>query len=390
MKRKLLTFFISLTMITSILSGCILNTPGDTTSTNQFDSLESTQSTVTDDSTESTINVNYDNIYNEILDKFYNLITSETNEYNAQDGEAGVIEAVANKGKNYAAASVGYIIKDISGDSIPELLIVSADEIKDSICYGNNVFAAYTCVDNVPTLIFERSSRSNYCIIGDGKFLHVGSDGAMYTAYGTYDISDNGKELVCNNFYFTYEKDTSGSEMGFYHNTSGEMDKSISEELNMTDNEFNQKVDELFSSIANVAITPFLSYKDNTVIELSDTVNIAFADNVLIEEKPHDLFVTDYSEFMVDLLFTTDSRVNNFKVLSLEIEDVDSDGNIKYKTTELYSLALLTNDYPLVFKTTIVGDLPSYAISYDDSHGNNKIYAIALSGEDGSPLLLKI
>lgn len=393
MKQKLLGLGLSLTIVAAMFSGCGLNGADNTSSTNQSTLSEGTQSTVesteTSSITETAKDVNYNDVYSDVLDIFYDIIVSKSDEYDPQDGETGVFEAIMNKGENYALASIGYVIDDISGDNIPELLIVGSDEFKDSVCYGNKVYAAYTCVDEVPTLIFEGRTRSSYRILDKGKFFHIGSNGAMCTFYGIYDISNDGKELVCNDFYFTYEKDANSTELGFYHNTSGELDKSVSEEIKTTEDDFNQKMDDYINRAENIAITSFAEYKGGSKLELSDTVNIAWTDT-LPNDSAHDEFVTDYSESMVDLLFTTDSRVNNFKVLSLEIEDVDSDGNMKYKTKELYSLALLTNDYPLVFSTTFYGDLPSYAISYDDSKGKTRTFAVTISGEDGSPLLMEI
>lgn len=393
MKQKLLCLVLSLTVIAAMLSGCVINISGNTGSSNQSTLSEGTQSTVesteTSSTTESNTDVDYNTVYNNVLDTFYNVITSDSDEYDPKEGEIGVFEAVKNKGKNYALASVGYVIDDISGDNIPELLIVGADEYKDSICYGKNVYAAYTCVDKVPTLIFEGAYRSSYRILDKGKFLHIGSNGAMCTFYGTYDISNDGKELVCNDFYFTYEKDSNGSEIGYYHNTTGELDKSKSEEMSISADAFDKKMEDYISSAKNTAITSFDNYKGDSKLELSDTVNVSWTD-ALQKGAAHDEFITGYSDSMVDLLFTTDSRVNNFKVLSLEFEDVDSDGNMKYKTKELYSLVLLTNDYPLVFSLTIYGDLPSYGISYEDSQGKTKTFAVAFSGEDGSPMLMEI
>lgn len=199
-------------------------------------------------------------VYGDILDHMYQVMTSEDENYEVQDGEIGVLEVIAGMDKRDALDSVGYTIQDISGDGIPELLIGAVRETDGDKAWGNNIYAVYTCVDGAPALTFEGWARSSYQYIGDGDFYYYGSGGAMYSIFGTYTISEDGTSLDCNDYYFTYEKDESFEEIGFYHNNSGEWDKSVSEELDVTAEEFWKIEEDLEKQVGKIQLIPFSQY----------------------------------------------------------------------------------------------------------------------------------
>jgi hypothetical protein len=72
----------------------------------------------------------------------------------------------------------------------------------------------------------------------NGHFCYWGSGGAMITLMGENHLSENGQEIIWDDFYFTDEK--TGGEVGIYHNTSGLFDAEKSEELNITQEQFSQ------------------------------------------------------------------------------------------------------------------------------------------------------
>ena len=55
--------------------------------------------------------------------------------------------------------------------------------------------------------------------------------------FGEYVLSAEGK-LESKDYYFTYEKDEDFTEIGFYHNTAGDWDPKVSEELDVSEDEF--------------------------------------------------------------------------------------------------------------------------------------------------------
>ncbi len=128
----------------------------------------------------------------------------------------------------------------------------------------------------------------------------------------------------------------------------------------------------------------------------TDDVNEAV---VLIDYATEDLlikpdtfyeFIADESEQQAKVVFTTNAAVREFKVLSLNMEDVSDEGEMTFSISEeLYSLGELTAEKPLVVGMVFVGSTPNMGISYIDDDGVEKLYAISMSGRDGGLLLLE-
>ncbi len=238
----------------------------------------------------------------------------------------------------------------------------------------------------MPRFSFEGIARSGYRYLGEGKFFYQGSNGAMYTIFGIYTISSDGMSLSCNDFYFTYEKDDQFEEIGFYHNTSGEWDKSVSEKLLISADQFWQIESDLEKQIHNIALIPFSAYKlssgEKDAVGLQ--VHAQWAEDVLHGFSVYDGFVADTTEPQARVVFTTDRIVENFKVLALTLEDVDDNGKMIFSTKELYTLDTLVPDRPLVVSMTFYGTIPYYGVSYVDGKGKTRNFAVEVSGEDGS------
>ena len=64
-------------------------------------------------------------IYREKLDYFYNILSNGVEDWEYGKGEVGLMEIADYQAGDEALASVGYTIQDISGDGIPELLIMN-------------------------------------------------------------------------------------------------------------------------------------------------------------------------------------------------------------------------------------------------------------------------
>ena len=201
--------------------------------------------------------VQHSDEYDPVLMEVYNMIQGGINPdnpggYNYIDAESGIVEVVANADKNEITKSLGYVVQDISGDGVPELLIGKDNEEGKS-----EIIEAYTFSDGAPVKIFTGSERSSYTWIGDGHFHYNGSGGATDVATGECHLSADGKELVWDDYYYTSESDS--GEVQVLHNTLGEQDSENSENANMTEEEFGKIKNEYnssklsWSSIGNVA-----------------------------------------------------------------------------------------------------------------------------------------
>lgn len=380
MKRKLLIFGLLATMCTVSLIGCGKKSSDKDekeTTTEEVSTEEKTTEATTEAVTESTTEqeaqeTDYSEVYSEVIEQFRNVIYNTDEDYSAGEGENGVAEYVMNFGTE-SAGYIGYAIEDISGDGIPELVIGLINDVQTG--GGYEILAVYTCVDGKPQYVFEGWARSAYFIMADNKLFYSGSGGAMYAIFGIFKLKEDGTELECESYYFTSEKDESYEEIGYYTNTTGEMDKSVSEEISEEDFwNFYAGLEDCFSTIE---FTPFSADSE------SASVDVVWADDVMAQYDDYTEYVADSSEYEAKVAFVAASKVTDFKVLSLELVDFKEDGTIKFDSKEIYSQDELGKDVPLIVTMTFVGEIPNYGISYVDENGETKKYSIGISGYDG-------
>lgn len=207
----------------------------------------------------------YNEIYSGVISRYYQLITGYSEEWEILDGEIGVLERITMLDTNDALETIGYTIQDISGDEVPELIIAAVSDSTDGIHHGTDILAVHTIVDGTPKLSFEGWIRNNYLLLENNTLLNRGSGGAMYSIFGTYTLSKDGTSLTNNEYYFTCEKGETFDEIGIYYNTSGEWDKDISEELDISIDEFWEIYRGLAEgSVRSLELIPFSSMSENS------------------------------------------------------------------------------------------------------------------------------
>lgn len=114
-----------------------------------------------------------------------------------------------------------------------------------------------------------------------------------------------------------------------------------------------------------------------------DTVTVDYAQGDYATYSIVEFDVTG-EESQVRVLFTASAAVTDFKVLSLTCEDIDENGNISFSVQERYSQPEFTPDCPLIVGMEFFGSIPNNGISYVDTDGVEKRFAVDMSGEDGS------
>ena len=172
--------------------------------------------------------------YAPILENLRNILTKGLEGRDREDGEYGVMEAVQGREGSEALRSVGWLVRDLSGDGVPELVIGSVEQGEDGKFRGSQIYALYTLKNGKPHLTQEGTFRNAFALMDNGQFFHHGSGGAMYSIFGVFALTQDGTSLVCQNYWFTHEKNRTTWELGFYHNSSGQMDTAVSEEVSET------------------------------------------------------------------------------------------------------------------------------------------------------------
>lgn len=165
--------------------------------------------------------VDYNQIYDVLVQRYRKIINDPPQLGNELEGETLTVMSAVLSGTDRAKQNVGYTIKDISGDGIPEFIVGGREE--------KMVYAVYTCVNGTPQLSFYSGPRDGYCLMTDGHFYNSGSSAATQSCVGEYVINSNGMGLTCINNYFTYELDDTMTEIGYYHNTTGMCDPANAE-----------------------------------------------------------------------------------------------------------------------------------------------------------------
>jgi len=332
----------------------------------------------------------YENMYQSILDDTYKTITGGMDAYDYKDGNAGIGEVVMSDDGS-APNTIGYTFVDSNMDGEVELIIASINEQKDGKHYGEMIYSAYTYKEE-PVLILEGWSRNRCHLLNDGTYYVEGSGGAMYSIFENKQLEKNGTKFIYNDYCFTYEKDETFEEIGFYRNTTGEWDKGVSEEI--SEEEYTESFNEYSSKILTLEMKPFAMYAYSKSAEEKDsqeiTMNIEWATDVQLSDNTLPAFEADTSEPQVAVAISPNADVRNFKVLSLSYEDVDSEGNPVFMAAELHQQEVLSGSMKFVIKFAMFGTIPSYGISYEDASGNTYYYGLTESGMDGSPLLTEI
>ncbi len=139
---------------------------------------------------DTTPKVDYEAIYEPVLKENYDaLVNGYDYEKDYKYLSSGVMEALTYENdNNMLLDEMGYIIEDISGDGIPELMIgrnnpTSADNMADEEGY---IYSGYTYKDGELVCFLEGWIRSRHQMIGDNDFYYSGSSGAMNSVFGQY------------------------------------------------------------------------------------------------------------------------------------------------------------------------------------------------------------
>lgn len=87
-------------------------------------------------------------------------------------------------------------------------------------------------------------------------------------------------------------------------------------------------------------------------------------------------------------VISTDRAVSGLRILSLYEANFSNNGHYTFSHDAVYSQDTLAPDAPLLVNTTFYGDTPNIGIRYIDADGSERLYAIDVSGMDGSLYLL--
>ena len=207
------------------------------------------------------VQADYEEIYGEILNSTYSLITSDKTGIKISEAETGIAEAVAGIDADKALGVVGYTFKDLSGDGFCELIIADVADSEESWYKSSEIFAVYGVVNGTPFPVVAGRARSSYKLLDDGTFFYEGSSGAAYNGVGNFRMSQGGTALICNEFYFTEPDETDVSKVYVYKNKTGKWNTKNSEKTQLTGDEFSDIRKSFQEKAVTLELTPFSDYK---------------------------------------------------------------------------------------------------------------------------------
>ena len=142
-----------------------------------------------------------------------------------------------------------------------------------------------------------------------------------------------------------------------------------------------------------------LEYNSDSTAELqssvsesdSDSMDISanWAENVTNTVTDYDEYIIDDSDYSMSIMLTANNPVSDFKIVALQYEDVNENGTPVFLTEDVYTYGELTPEKSLLVKLSFPGDMPNYGVSYKDSSGTEKHYALQQSGKDGSLVMFE-
>ncbi len=192
--------------------------------------------------------------YKEVLDIVYGIASSTPTRDSIFYKYVGVKE-IAGHAKT---EGIGYCIKDISGDGIPELIIGKID--KEHPDRGSRILLLYTRVNGEAYHVLSGWARNRYYLLDDGLLYHEGSGGAQYSTRNISRLSENGTSLKKLEEYTTYIHEGKTTRFGSFHKTYDE-NGNFSLEGISKDSELAQRWKDYRDRIAKIDLIPMSEYK---------------------------------------------------------------------------------------------------------------------------------
>ncbi|MBE6910347.1 MAG: hypothetical protein E7474_12365 [Ruminococcaceae bacterium] len=411
MKKKLTAILLFIALLASVLAGCNESQPSAPTQQPSAAPAATGQPAAKPANTPSASpepsmvpNPDVEKVYQEALlayepvmeqncDVIYNGISVEMDYPFVSSGVMEVSSMERGKLLQY----LGYTFEDINGDDIPELLIGTIPDGTAEVPETQLFLSGYTCKDGEPVCFLEGWARSVYEYLGDGRFFHYGSGGYAYSGFGTFHISEDGTELIAEEWYFSDTKGPDNSEIAYFHNTTGEWDKDASEELDLDNDAFWALSNEYDTELEMLNLMPFSAYTYTGFIAqpLECKVRADFFDEAAHQYVQYDY--DDASEFFdpdetfeCTVLFRSEKGVKDFTLLALTLSGTDANGQAAFDAVEVFSVPELRAGVPLMVPMNFPGDIPSNGFSYTDTDATVETFTIGTSGRDGSLVIVPL
>ena len=332
-------------------------------------------------STKSKTN-SYNKSYDYVINDYYDFVANFSGKSASTQQKYYPFADVASLAKNDSLEAIGYTIKDVTGDKVPELIFGYIIMLDGKKSLGKEVLALYTIENGKAKLVFQGGNGYKYYNLGGGKFVFSGHT-QYYEVFGSFALSKNGDKLVYDDFNFIDFTDIDN--IVHYSNKTGALDKKSSKKQSIVSDQYQEMIDETILKSKEMEFTPLKKFKkaDNKAQKIS----VYEEEQVKAKYKNYLRYNMKSNTFKTKLFFVPSNSVKDFKLYGLTYKSMDDKGKVKYDKKVLFSVNTLTAQKPLLADVEPSETVPTTGISFVDNKGKTQKYVVHESGEDGSLLL---
>ncbi|MBE6573044.1 MAG: hypothetical protein E7652_01470 [Ruminococcaceae bacterium] len=378
--------FIALLLSALLLSSCASSITVNTDKNEQKDVTESLDKEIHDTtSSENNASPDYKEIYKDIITEYHEYVKSGIdNDTDVPEGMTGIAESMRNH--DYPEEALGFSIKDINGDAIPELLfgetyVYQADT-------SSQILALYTLVDGEPQFVFESWSRYRFYITNDNKIYTEGFSGALFSSVELITLPQNSSKLEYVECYFTDIKEDDTENVYYFSNPTGEFDQSAEDTVEITSEEYQSFTELMGSKLISIDFFPFTYYESS--LNNTDNVRVQYEKYTFCDTDDIEFFEAYTGEYSNSLILTAYENVTDLKIIKLNEGTITDNGTAVFDEEIIYSKEEFKKDDMLKITVSFGEILPHYAISYIDSNGSEFKKGIYDSMMDGSVYLAQL
>jgi len=332
-------------------------------------------------STKSKTN-SYNKSYDYVINDYYDFVANFSGKSDSTQQKYYPFADVASLAKNDSLEAIGYTIKDVTGDKVPELIFGYIIMLDGKKSLGKEVLALYTIEKGKAKLVFQGGNGYKYYNLGGGKFAFSGHT-QYYEVFGSFSLSKNGDKFVYDDFNFIDFTDIDN--VVHYSNKTGALDKKSSKKQSIVSDQYQEMIDETILKSKEMEFTPLKKFKkaDNKAQKIS----VYEEENVKAKYKNYLKYNMKSNTFKTKVFFAPSNSVKDFKLYGLTYKSIDDKGKVKYDKKLLFSVKTLTPQKPLLTDIEPSETIPKTGISFVDNKGKTQKYVLYESGEDGSLLL---
>ena len=174
--------------------------------------------------------------YGEVIGKYRTAYESGSSQNPSYAWDNGISEIIGY------SSGVGYALKDLDKNGIPELIIAGRGTDDFS---GGMVYDLYTLVNGTPVQLAISQARNRYYLRSDNSVVNEGSGGAAYSIFQRLRL--NGDRLEAEELLFTWpETDASGKDTaGYYYRAGGGEPSPDEKSVKLSEAEFVNRVTQM-------------------------------------------------------------------------------------------------------------------------------------------------